>query len=146
MLDQTDQLIIKELKSNSRITMKELGKKVHLTGQATSSRVTKLEESGVIKDYTINIDYSLYGYNVHALINIYTIDIYHGPYLDFINAQENYILHNYKISGDGCYLLECRFPSNMIMEEFLAQLNKYVNYKLTIILADSLKPSTVPNS
>ena len=89
MLDQTDQLIIKELKSNSRITMKELGKKVHLTGQATSSRVTKLEESGVIKDYTINIDYSLYGYNVHALINIYTIDIYPVSYTHLTLPTKN---------------------------------------------------------
>ncbi|HBB6783271.1 TPA: Lrp/AsnC family transcriptional regulator, partial [Enterococcus faecium] len=44
MLDQTDINIIEELSKNSRITMKELGEKVHLTGPAVSARVTKLEE------------------------------------------------------------------------------------------------------
>ena len=42
MIDYTDKLILNELTQNSRITMKELGKKVHLTGQATSNRVAKL--------------------------------------------------------------------------------------------------------
>ena len=46
MLDQTDINIIEELSKNSRITMKELGEKVHLTGPAVSARVTKLEERG----------------------------------------------------------------------------------------------------
>lgn len=39
MLDHTDRQIIEELSKNSRMTMKELGEKVHLTGQAASSRV-----------------------------------------------------------------------------------------------------------
>lgn len=34
MLDHTDMQILEELSKNSRITMKELGEKVHLTGQA----------------------------------------------------------------------------------------------------------------
>lgn len=37
--------ILDELSNNSRITMKELGEKVHLTGQAASERVAKLEDN-----------------------------------------------------------------------------------------------------
>lgn len=39
MLDQTDMDILKELSKNSRLTMKALGEKVHLTGQAVANRV-----------------------------------------------------------------------------------------------------------
>lgn len=39
MLDHTDMQILEELSKNSRITMKELGEKVHLTGQAAALRV-----------------------------------------------------------------------------------------------------------
>ncbi|MER1293384.1 winged helix-turn-helix transcriptional regulator, partial [Bacillus sp. C1(2022)] len=51
MLDHTDKQIIEELSKNSRMTMKELGEKVHLTGQAASARVAKLEDQGVIEGY-----------------------------------------------------------------------------------------------
>lgn len=134
MLDHTDMRIIEELSKNSRITMKELGEKVHMTGQAAASRVAKLEDNGVIDRYTIKVNQDKLGYSIHALINIYTKSTHHQPYLSFIKTQETYVINNYKISGDGCYLLECRFPSNELLDEFLVGLNKHVNYKLSIII------------
>lgn len=139
MIDNTDRNIIEELKKNSRITMKDLGEKVHLTGQATSNRVMKLEEKGVIKGYTIDVDENKIGNSVHVILNIRTESPHHNPYLLFINSQKKYILHNYKVSGDCCYILECRFPSNKLLDEFLIELNKFVNYKLTIIIDDKIK-------
>jgi Lrp/AsnC family transcriptional regulator, leucine-responsive regulatory protein len=134
MLDRTDIQILDELSKNSRITMKELGKKVHLTGQATSDRVAKLEDNGVIEGYTINVNQTKLGYYIHAFITIITQSINHHPYLAFIKTQEEYLVNNYKISGDGCYLLECKFPSNEPMNEFLEELNEYANYKLSIVI------------
>ncbi|WP_129729259.1 MULTISPECIES: Lrp/AsnC family transcriptional regulator [Bacillaceae] len=135
MLDQTDMRILEELSKNSRITMKELGEKVHLTGQATSARVTKLEDNGVIEGYTIKVNQVKLGCFIHAFITIFTQSIYHQPYLSFIETQEKYIINNYKISGDGCYLLECKFPSHELLDQFLVDLNKHANYKLSIVIS-----------
>ncbi len=134
MLDNTDLLILDKLSKNSRITMKELGEKVHLTGQATSVRVAKLEDIGIIEGYTIKINQVKMGYVIHAMISVITQSTYHDPYLTYINSQEDYVINNYKISGDSCYLLECKFPSNEVLDEFLIGLNKYVNYKLSIVI------------
>jgi Lrp/AsnC family transcriptional regulator, leucine-responsive regulatory protein len=134
MLDNTDIKILDELSKNSRITMKELGEKVHLTGPATSARVEKLEDSGVIEGYTIKINQAKLGFNIHAFITIITQSTNHKPYLSFIQTQEQYLVSNYKISGDGCYLLECKFPSNELMNQFLEELNEHANYKLSIVI------------
>lgn len=134
MLDNTDMRILDELSKNSRITMKELGEKVHLTGQAASARVAKLEDNGIIEGYTIKINQEKMGFPVHTIINIYTKTTHHQPYLSFIKTQEQYVIYNYKISGDSCYLLECKFPSNEILDEFLIGLSNYVNYKLSIVI------------
>lgn len=139
MIDNTDKKILDELKKNSRITMKELGEKVHLTGQAASTRVLRLEEKGIIKGYTIDIDENKVGNSVHVMLDTHTTSPHHNPYLLFINSQEKYILHNYKVSGDCCYILECKFPSNKALDEFLIELTKHVNYKLTIIIDDKIK-------
>ncbi|WJH34473.1 Lrp/AsnC family transcriptional regulator [Paenibacillus sp. CC-CFT747] len=135
MLDHTDKRILEELSRKSRISMKELGEKVHLTGQAAASRVVKLEENGVIEGYTVRVNQAKLGFVVHAFLNIYTKDPRHQPYLDFVKAQETFILHNYKISGDSCYLMECRFPSIERLDEFLMDLNKHANYKLSIVIS-----------
>lgn len=134
MLDHTDMRILDELSKNSRITMKELGEKVHMTGQATSDRVAKLEDNGVIEGYTIQVNQAKLGHVIHTFITIITQNTYHQPYLSFIKAREQYVLQNYKISGDGCYLLECKFPSHEVLDEFLEDLNEHTNYKLSIVI------------
>lgn len=134
MLDNTDRCILDELSKNSRLTMKELGKKVHLTGPAVSARVAKLEDQGVIEGYSIKVNRVKLGCFIHAFITIITQSTNHQPYLSFIKTQEQHIINNYKISGDGCYLLECKFPSNEILNEFLKALNEYANYKLSIVI------------
>lgn len=93
MLDNTDKRILEELLNNGRITMKELGERVHLTGQATASRVSKLEGDGVIEGYTINLNQLKAGYTIHAFINIYTNGIDHQPFLSFVKRQQNYYLY-----------------------------------------------------
>ncbi|MCM3676569.1 winged helix-turn-helix transcriptional regulator [Peribacillus simplex] len=134
MLDNTDMGILHELSKNSRITMKELGEKVHLTGQAAASRVAKLEDNGVIEGYAIKVNQVKLGCFIHAFITIITQSTYHQPYLSFIKIQEQYIINNYKISGEGCYLLECKFPSNELLNQFLEDLNEHANYKLSIVI------------
>lgn len=139
-MDHTDMLILAELSRNSRITMKELGGKVHLTGQATASRVAKLEDTGVIEEYSIKVNQLKLGYCIHAFITIYTNTPNthnHQPLLAYIQKQEQYVINNYKISGDGCYILECRFPSNEHVDKFLEGLNKHANYKLSIVIKKS---------
>lgn len=134
MLDNTDKNILEELSRNSRLTMKELGEKVHLTGPAVSARVAKLEDRGIIEGYAIKINPAKLGLFVHAFITIITQSTNHQPYLLFLKSQEENIIHHYKISGDGCYLLECRFTSNEKLNDFLEALNHYANYKLSIVI------------
>ncbi|PWU66613.1 Lrp/AsnC family transcriptional regulator [Gracilibacillus dipsosauri] len=134
MLDHTDRHILDELSKNSRLTMKELGEKVHLTGPAVAARVAKLEDKGIIEGYTIHINQVKMGYPVHTIIHIYTKSTKHQPYLSFIKKQNQYVLHNYKVSGESCYILECRFPSNEELDEFLTDISNYVGYKLSIVI------------
>lgn len=134
MLDNTDMEILDELSKNGRIKMKQLGKIIHLTGPATSARVAKLEDIGIIEGYTIKVNQVKLGYFIHTFITIITESISHQPYLSFIKTQEEYLINNYKISGEGCYMLECRFPSTELMNQFLEELNKYANYKLSIVV------------
>ncbi|MBU3216518.1 AsnC family transcriptional regulator [Clostridium estertheticum] len=56
-LDEIDDAIVKILSHDGRISMKELGAKIYLSGQAAKNRVEQLEDIGIIQRYTINMDY-----------------------------------------------------------------------------------------
>ncbi|WP_454191119.1 Lrp/AsnC family transcriptional regulator [Paenibacillus sp. Marseille-Q7038] len=137
-MDQTDKRIMEELTLNSRITMKELGERVHLTGAAAAARVEKLEDNGVIEGYSIKVNHIKLGCYTYAFLNIYIESTHHQPYLSFIQEKKDHILNNYRISSDACYLLECRFTSNEALNQFLLELNNYANYKLSIVIDKTL--------
>lgn len=50
--DQTDLQILKLLQQNARMTIKEISEKVHLSTTPVHERIRRMEENGVIEQYT----------------------------------------------------------------------------------------------
>ena len=65
-LDKTDHEILSILHKEARISMTELGKRVHLTSQAVRNRLDRLTDLGVVHHYTVNVNCPIYGYKTHA--------------------------------------------------------------------------------
>ena len=75
--------------NNSRITINELSKQVNLSAPAVRERVNKLEDQGIIKGYTINIDYKELGYDVEILIELTIKNNRYKDFKEFISKQDN---------------------------------------------------------
>ena len=71
-LDEMDLKILKLLSDDAKLSYGDLGSKVHLTAPAVHARVKKMEKAGIIKNYSINIDYSKVGLPVTAFVRIQT--------------------------------------------------------------------------
>jgi Lrp/AsnC family leucine-responsive transcriptional regulator len=68
--DLYDAHILGELQRDARITMAELGRRVHLSQPAVTERVRKLELNGVIKGYKAEVDYQRLGYGIRAMVRV----------------------------------------------------------------------------
>ena len=55
-IDKTDHEILSILHKEARISMTELGKRVHLTSQAVKNRLDRLTDLGVVQHYTVNVN------------------------------------------------------------------------------------------
>lgn len=66
-LDQIDLNIIEELKKDSRLSMRELGRKIKLSPPSVTERVRQLESFGIIKQYTLEVDQKNWGFPFPAL-------------------------------------------------------------------------------
>ncbi|MES2882707.1 MAG: Lrp/AsnC family transcriptional regulator [Bacteroidota bacterium] len=55
-LDKTDVSILRLLQQNSRISIREIGEKVHLSTTPVHERIRRMEQSGVIKQYVTLLD------------------------------------------------------------------------------------------
>ncbi|MEF8826906.1 MAG: AsnC family transcriptional regulator [Halapricum sp.] len=69
-LDETDLEILSLLAENARRPFSEIGEEVGLSGPAVSDRVTRLEEAGIINNFTIDVDRSELRAGVPVLIQL----------------------------------------------------------------------------
>jgi Lrp/AsnC family leucine-responsive transcriptional regulator len=69
ILDNLNWKILVELQKNARISFKDIGDKVGLSGPAVAERIQKLEENGIIKGYHAKIDLKKIGYSLTAIVN-----------------------------------------------------------------------------
>lgn len=70
MFDEIDLKILDILLINSKIPLKEIGEHVHLTPQGVSNRIIRLQDLGIITQYTVCINNSMLGKNITAFITI----------------------------------------------------------------------------
>lgn len=69
-LDNLDWLIIRELAYDSRQSLRKLAKKIGVSVNTVSTRIKQLEKKGVIKKYTIVVDYEKLGFDITAIIEV----------------------------------------------------------------------------
>ena len=55
-LDETDLKILSLLAENARLPFSAIGEEVNLSGPAVSDRITRLQESGIINNFTIDVN------------------------------------------------------------------------------------------
>lgn len=70
MLDDLDRRILEALLRDSRVSLKELAQSVGLSSPSVTERMRKLEERGVIRAFTVDIDPQALGYALQAIVRI----------------------------------------------------------------------------
>lgn len=128
-LDNIDFQILRLLSENSRIQWKDLGEQIHMTGQAVGNRIKKLEESGVIKAYSLIVDEMKLGYSYTAFVVIYMKTSNHDSFIRFANDQ-NEVVEAHRVSGEGCYHLKIKVNSQEQLNLLLDKILNYGNYSL----------------
>lgn len=130
-LNDIDFQILRLLSENSRIQWKDLGEQIHMTGQAVGNRIKKLEESGVIKAYSLIVDEMKLGLSYTAFIIIYMKTANHDSFIHFVNDQDE-VVEAHRISGEGCYHLTVKIKSQEKLNLFLNQILEFGNYSLNL--------------
>lgn len=101
--DLYDSRILGELQRDARITMAELGRRVHLSQPAVTERVRKLELNGVIKGYRAEVDYQRLGYSIRALMRVGRAE--YARVIKLIE-QTPEVVNAYNVTGDDSWVLE----------------------------------------
>ncbi|WP_099363288.1 Lrp/AsnC family transcriptional regulator [Fredinandcohnia onubensis] len=134
-LDNIDFQIIRLLSENSRIQWKDLGEQIHMTGQAVGNRIKKLEDSGVIKAFSLIIDEMKLGLTYTAFVIIYMKTANHDSFIHFVHDR-NEVVEAHRVSGEGCYHLKIKVKSQDQLNLLLNELLEYGNYSIHLSIKE----------
>jgi Lrp/AsnC family transcriptional regulator, leucine-responsive regulatory protein len=125
-IDDIDKKIIEELSENSRLSMSELGRRINLSSPSVTERVRRMESFGIIKKYTLEIDYEKLGFPIQCIIEA---TVKNGDYKSFKNFIEGLpnVEFCYRIAGKACYMLKLQFESFAKAEEFINAVSPYAS-------------------
>jgi Lrp/AsnC family leucine-responsive transcriptional regulator len=86
MIDAIDIQLLSILKDNSRLSFADIGRKINLSPSSVRERIQKMEDTGVIKKYDIQIDYKKLGYEFEAFI---LLQVFSGHLKDVIQKYND---------------------------------------------------------
>ena len=139
-MDKIDEQILSFLSENARTKISYIAQKIHLSETSVIERVKKLENSGVIRQYTTVVDPEKLGLDITAFTYI---RIEHPKYNeDFIKQmQENpEIAEIHYITGDYDFLLKIITRSSSSLQRVLNDIKCAPGVSLTrsnIVLSTS---------
>ena len=143
-LDSLDKNIINELIINSKLSYRDVAKKVKVSVATVMNRVKRLEKENVIKRYTTIIDYDKIGYDVEVMIEI---RISKGK---LFNVEKEIAHHPnvfgvYDITGDFDATILARFKNRKGMDAFLKKIQTYdfVERTNTRIILNTIKEKEI---
>jgi len=70
-MDELDQDILAELQKDAKVKLKTLAKKLCVPLSTVYMRIKKMEEVGVIKSYTVDVDWDKLGYKMKAYVLVF---------------------------------------------------------------------------
>ena len=147
-LDAIDLKIISLLQTDARMQNAALAKELGMAPSAVLERVRKLEEKGIIKSYSANINPSSVNLKLLAFISIKSKA---GPgdqdAAEYLKAMpEVQELHN--IAGDDCYIIKVRATDTQSLAHFmrnsLGKIPGLISTRTTIVLETLKEDNYLP--
>ena len=117
-----DQLLDKLAEDSSR-KWTDLAQELNISDTAIRKRVKKLQEDGVIKRFTIEIDQRKLGFELTSFIGF---DAKAESYLEILDEIKSWkeVRSIFQTSLDHDFLMECWFKNNDDLTTFIGRLEK----------------------
>ena len=143
MIDDLDRRIVEILANDARISLKDLAQRVSLSSPSTSERLKRLEERGVIRTFTVDVDPGALGYTLQAIVRI-------RPLPGQLHIVQNLIedipefCECDKVTGDDCFIGRLHLRSMDQLDQILDRITDRAETNTSIVKSQPIKRRLPP--
>ena len=130
-MDLIDRNILACLRKNARIPASLISEQVNLSVSAVLERIKKLENAGVIKQYTVLLDHKKIGKDLSAFISVSLDHPKHNDHFVSCIKQDRRVTECHYITGDFDFLLKVITHSTAELEATLNTIKNIPGVSLT---------------
>jgi len=145
MIDVTDRKILAMLQSNARMSNAEIARQVEMAPSAVLERIRKLEEKGVVREYTARLDPDALGVGSLAFIFVRTkAGTWQESTAERLAAMPQ-VEEVHHITGEDCFLVKVRVKDTnalgSLLRDEINEIESVAGTRTTVVL-QSVKEST----
>ncbi len=139
-LDPLDQRILELLKEDARRSSRKISQILNIATSTVISRIKKMESLGIIRGYTLNIDYQKLGFDFPVIIDV---NVSKGKLFEVERkiAQNDNVIAVYDITGEFDISILAVFRERKELDKFVKELQKmeFVERTYTKLILNTIK-------
>lgn len=141
-LDATDVRLLGALADDPRQSTSELARRLGVSAPTARDRLRRLEETGVIRGYRVDIDPAAVGLPVAAWVRLRPGPGQMSRIADLATRSPE-VSECHRISGEDCYLLKVHVPDLPALEEILDRFLVHGQTTSSFIVSSPVPPRLV---
>jgi len=134
LMDSFGRSLLAELQDNARLSIAELARRVGLSATATAERMKQMEEVGIVRAYTVEMDREALGLEVLAFIRLTCDGQHYFRLMEFVQTLEE-VRECHHLTGGDAFLLKVTTTSMAALEALIEALLPYGNPVTSVVLS-----------
>lgn len=143
LLDNVNRKLLIELQGDPRVSMAELARRLGMSSPAVTERVRRLEESGVIASYRMEVDPVAFGLPLAAFIRVRP-----NPgrlqQVASLAASIPEVTECHRVTGEDCFIVKVYLPEMSQLERVLDRFLELGTTTTSIIQSSPVPPRPLP--
>jgi len=150
MLDLIDRQILNILQEDGRIPNKEIAARIGMVPSATSERLRKLRDHGIIKQFETRLNPDKVGYGLMAFVFVRTNEEGGSWETGHELAKISQVQEVFNIAGEDCYLVKVRTNNTeslaTLLRTEIGAINSVTSTRTTIVMQSYKETCAIPLS
>ena len=134
LLDSYGRMLLDELQANARLSLAELSRRIGLSPTATAERLKQMEETGILRGFTAEIDREALGLEVMAFIRMSCPGQHYHRFVEYVQTLEE-VRECHHLTGGDDFLLKVTTTSMADLEALIEALLPYGNPVTSLVLS-----------
>ena len=143
VLDGIDRRLVEMLTANARTTTADLARQVGMSAPSVADRLRRLEESGVIRAYTLDVDPVALGYTLEAIVRIRPLPGQLRRVEGLIQEIPEFVECD-KVTGEDCFIARLHVRTMDQLDSLLDRINGYAETNTAIVKKTPVKRRLPP--